>query len=159
MGLWYPKDTRFNLTAFVDADHASCQDTKRSTSGNAQFLGEMLVSWSSKKQKYTAISTTEAEYISLSGCYAQILWMRSQLTDYGFNFNKIPLYSDSESAIALSCDLVREVPIAETFLEQTGDELTDKEIKQMESDDQAIQVILMGLLEDIYVVVDSCENA
>ncbi|GJY35354.1 hypothetical protein Tco_0420732 [Tanacetum coccineum] len=51
-----------------DADHAGCQDTRRSTSGSAQFLGDKLVSWSSKKQKSTAISTTEAEYIAMSGC-------------------------------------------------------------------------------------------
>ncbi|GKF38506.1 uncharacterized mitochondrial protein-like protein [Tanacetum coccineum] len=60
MGLWYSKDT-----------------------------GDKLVSWSSKKQKCTAISSTEAKYIALSRCCAQILWMRSQLTDYGFQFNKI----------------------------------------------------------------------
>ncbi|GJY45083.1 retrovirus-related pol polyprotein from transposon TNT 1-94 [Tanacetum coccineum] len=59
------------------------------------------VSWSSKKQKSTAISSTEDEYIALSGCCAQILWMRSQLTDYGLGFNKIPLYCDNKSAIAL----------------------------------------------------------
>ncbi|GKD37968.1 retrovirus-related pol polyprotein from transposon TNT 1-94, partial [Tanacetum coccineum] len=57
--------------------------------------------WSSKKQKSIAISITEAEYIALSGCCAQILWIRSQLTDYGFQFNKIPLYRDNKSAIAL----------------------------------------------------------
>ncbi|GKC36819.1 hypothetical protein Tco_1049203 [Tanacetum coccineum] len=76
MGLWYPKDSGFELKAFVDADYAVCHDTRRSTSGSAQFLGHRLVSWSSKKQKSTAISTTEAEYIALSGCCAQILWMR-----------------------------------------------------------------------------------
>ncbi|GJU35903.1 retrovirus-related pol polyprotein from transposon TNT 1-94 [Tanacetum coccineum] len=64
-------------------------------------LGDKLVSWSSKKQKSTAISSTEVEYISLSGCCAQILWMRSQLTDYGFQFNKIPLYRNNKSVIAL----------------------------------------------------------
>ncbi|GKF57974.1 hypothetical protein Tco_0171511 [Tanacetum coccineum] len=96
MGLWYLKDT----------DHARCQDTRRSTLGSAQFLGDKLVSWSSKKQKITAISSTEAEYIALSGCCSQILWMRSQLTDYGFKFNKIPLYCDNKSAIALCCNNV-----------------------------------------------------
>nr|GEW91544.1 hypothetical protein [Tanacetum cinerariifolium] len=70
--LWYPKDTVMALTAYADADHAGCQDTKRSTSGSAQFLGDKL-----------------------------ILWMRSQLTDYGFDFNKIPLYCDNRSDIAL----------------------------------------------------------
>ncbi|GJT38492.1 retrovirus-related pol polyprotein from transposon TNT 1-94 [Tanacetum coccineum] len=107
MGLWYPKDTAMALTAYADADHAGCQDTRRSTSGSAQFLGDKLVSWSSKKQKSTAISTTEAEYIAMSGCCAQILWMRSQLTDYGFAFNNIPLYCDNKSAIALCCNNVQ----------------------------------------------------
>ncbi|GKD72979.1 hypothetical protein Tco_1331261 [Tanacetum coccineum] len=91
-GLWYPKDTAMALTAYAYVDHAGCQDTRRSMAGSAQFLGDKLVSWSSKKQKSTAISTIEAEYMSMSKCCAQILWMRSQLTDYGFAFNKIPLY-------------------------------------------------------------------
>ncbi|GJU10224.1 gag-pol polyprotein [Tanacetum coccineum] len=65
----------------------------------------MCASWSSKKQKSTAISTTEAEYITMSGCCAQILWMRSQLSDYGFAFNKIPLYCDNRNAIALYCNI------------------------------------------------------
>nr|GFC55719.1 uncharacterized mitochondrial protein AtMg00810-like [Tanacetum cinerariifolium] len=83
-------DSSIALTAFADADHARCQDTRRSTSGSVQFLGERLISWSSKRQKSAAISYTEAEYIALSGCCAQILWMRSQLSDYGLAFNKIP---------------------------------------------------------------------
>jgi hypothetical protein len=66
MGLWYPKDTTMELTTYADADHAGCQDTRRSTSGGAQFLGEKLVSWSSKKQMSTSISSTEAEYIAMS---------------------------------------------------------------------------------------------
>ncbi|GJU61029.1 hypothetical protein Tco_1238795 [Tanacetum coccineum] len=78
-----------------------CQDTRRSTFGNIQLLGNRLVSWSSKRQKSPAISSTEAEYIALSGCCAQVLWMRSQHTDYGYGFNKIPMYCDNKSAIAL----------------------------------------------------------
>nr|GFB23344.1 hypothetical protein [Tanacetum cinerariifolium] len=76
-GLWFSKDSSVALTAFADADHAGCQDTHRSTSGNVQFLRERLISWSSKRQKSAAISSTEAEYIALSGCCAQTLWMRS----------------------------------------------------------------------------------
>ncbi|GKF66345.1 hypothetical protein Tco_0192862 [Tanacetum coccineum] len=95
-----------SLTAYADADHVGCQDSRRSTSGSAQFLGDRLVSWSSKNQISTAISTTEAEYIPMSGCCAQILWMRSQLKDYEFEFNKIPLYCDNKSAIALCCNNV-----------------------------------------------------
>nr|GEW00239.1 uncharacterized mitochondrial protein AtMg00810-like [Tanacetum cinerariifolium] len=100
-------DTAMALTAYEDADHVGCQDTRRSTSGSAQFLGNKLVSWSSKKQQSAAISTTEAEYIAMPGCCAQILWMRSQLTDYGFDFNKIPLYCDNRSAISLCCNNVQ----------------------------------------------------
>nr|GEZ21872.1 hypothetical protein [Tanacetum cinerariifolium] len=55
-GLWYPKDSSVALTAFADADHAGCQDTRRNTSGSVQFLGERLISWSSKRQKSAAIS-------------------------------------------------------------------------------------------------------
>ncbi|GJY69141.1 retrovirus-related pol polyprotein from transposon TNT 1-94 [Tanacetum coccineum] len=90
-----------------NADHVGCQDTRRSTSGSMQLLGDKLGSWSSKKQKSKAISSREAEYIVLSGCCAQILWMRSQLTDYGLGLNKIPLYCDKKSAIALCCNNVQ----------------------------------------------------
>nr|GEY23320.1 retrovirus-related Pol polyprotein from transposon TNT 1-94 [Tanacetum cinerariifolium] len=60
-------DSSIALTTFVDADHAGCEDTRRSTSGSVQFLGERLISWSSKRQKSAAISSTKAEYIALSG--------------------------------------------------------------------------------------------
>ncbi|GKE39944.1 retrovirus-related pol polyprotein from transposon TNT 1-94 [Tanacetum coccineum] len=58
-GLWYPKDSLIALTTFADADHDGCQDTCRSTSGSMQFLGDRLVSWSSKRQKSAAISSTD----------------------------------------------------------------------------------------------------
>ncbi|GJW52161.1 retrovirus-related pol polyprotein from transposon TNT 1-94 [Tanacetum coccineum] len=107
MGLWYPKDSGFELTAFSDADHAGCIDTRKSTSGGIQFLGDKLVSWMSKKQDCTAMSSAEAEYVALSASCAQVMWMRTQLKDYGFNYNKIPLYCDSQSAIAISCNPVQ----------------------------------------------------
>ncbi|GJR62732.1 hypothetical protein Tco_1504894 [Tanacetum coccineum] len=91
----------FELTAFSDVDHAGCIDTRKSTSGGIQFLGDKLVSWMSKKQNCTAMSSAEAEYVALSASCAQVMWMRTQLQDYGFNYNKIPLYSTSQSAIAI----------------------------------------------------------
>nr|GEU82915.1 hypothetical protein [Tanacetum cinerariifolium] len=107
MGLWYPKDTGFQLTAFSDLDHAGCLDSRKSTSGGIQFLGrDKLVSWSSEKQDCTSMSLAEAEYVSLSACCAQVLWIRTQLTDYGFHFDKIPMYCDSKAAIAISCNPV-----------------------------------------------------
>ncbi|GJX77729.1 hypothetical protein Tco_1287763 [Tanacetum coccineum] len=66
MGLWYPKDSGFELTTFLDADHVGCLDTRKSTSGGIQFLGEKLVSLMSNKPDCTAMSTPEAEYVALS---------------------------------------------------------------------------------------------
>nr|GEY64764.1 retrovirus-related Pol polyprotein from transposon TNT 1-94 [Tanacetum cinerariifolium] len=108
MGLWYRKDTSFELTAFSYSDHAGCLDSRKTTSGGIQFLGgDKLVSWSSKKQDYTLMSSAKAEYVSLSACCAQVLWMRTQLTGYGFHFDKIPMYCDSKAAIAISCNPVQ----------------------------------------------------
>nr|GEU87261.1 copia protein [Tanacetum cinerariifolium] len=107
MGLWYPKGSSFGLTAFSNVDHAGCIDTRKSTSGGIQFLGDKLVSWMSKKQDCTAMLSAEAEYVVLSVSCAQVIWMRTQLQDYGFNYNKIPLYYDSQSAIAISCNPVQ----------------------------------------------------
>nr|GEY60447.1 hypothetical protein [Tanacetum cinerariifolium] len=75
-GLWYLKDSSVALAAFADADHAGYQDTHWSTSGSVHFLGKRLISWSSKRQKSAAISSTKAEYIALSGCCTQILWIK-----------------------------------------------------------------------------------
>nr|GEW68204.1 retrovirus-related Pol polyprotein from transposon TNT 1-94 [Tanacetum cinerariifolium] len=69
--------------------------------------GDKLVSWSSKKQDCTSMSSAESEYVSLSACCAQVLWMRTQLTDYGFHFDKIPMYCDSKASIAISCNPVQ----------------------------------------------------
>ncbi|GKF44692.1 retrovirus-related pol polyprotein from transposon TNT 1-94 [Tanacetum coccineum] len=101
------KDTGFELTAFSNSDHAGCLDSHKSTSGGIQFLGgDKLVSWSSKKQDCTSMSLAEAEYVSLSACCAQVLWLRYQLTDYGFHFDKKPMYCNSKAAIANSCNPV-----------------------------------------------------
>nr|GFB00121.1 uncharacterized mitochondrial protein AtMg00810-like [Tanacetum cinerariifolium] len=103
MGLWYLKDIDFNLIAFLDLDHAGCLNTRKSTSGGIQFLGgDKLVSWSSKKQDCTSMSLAEAKYVSLSTCCTQVLWLRTQLTDYSFHFDKLPMYCDSNAAITIS---------------------------------------------------------
>nr|GEX18836.1 ribonuclease H-like domain-containing protein [Tanacetum cinerariifolium] len=81
MRLWYPKGSSFVLRAFLDADHAGCIDSRKSTSGGIQFLGDKLVSWMSKKQNCTAMSSAEAEYVALSASCAQVMRMRTQLQD------------------------------------------------------------------------------
>nr|GEY30166.1 hypothetical protein [Tanacetum cinerariifolium] len=108
LGLWYPKDFGFDLTAYSDADHAGCHLDRKSTSGSVQFLGDKLVCWSSKKQN--CVSTAESEYVAVSGCCTQVLWMRTQLTDFGFFYDKVPIYCDSKSAIAISCNPVNQPP-------------------------------------------------
>ncbi|GJY33895.1 hypothetical protein Tco_0418364 [Tanacetum coccineum] len=107
MGLRYPKDSSFKLTAFSDVDYAGCLDTRKRTSRGIQFLGEKLVSWISKIQDCTVMSTTEAKCVALSMSCAQVMWMRTQLKEYGFDYNKIPLYCDSQLAIAISCNPVQ----------------------------------------------------
>nr|GEX30690.1 hypothetical protein [Tanacetum cinerariifolium] len=79
-----------------DADHTGCIDSCKSISRGIQFLGDKLVSWMSKKQNCTAMSSAEAKYVALSASYAQVIWMRTQLQDYGFNYIKIPLYLKME---------------------------------------------------------------
>nr|GEW41304.1 putative RNA-directed DNA polymerase [Tanacetum cinerariifolium] len=88
LGLWYPKDIVMALTAYADADHVGCQDTRRSTPGSAQFLGDKLVSWLSKKQRSIAISTTEAEYIAIAIalCCNNVQHSRSKHIDIQHHF-------------------------------------------------------------------------
>ncbi|GJT74308.1 retrovirus-related pol polyprotein from transposon TNT 1-94 [Tanacetum coccineum] len=105
IGLWYPKDTGFKLTAFSYSDHAGCLDTRKSTSG--VLGGDKLVKWSSKKHDCTSTSSTEADYVSLSACCVQVLWIGTQLTNNGFHFDKIPMYCNSEAAIAISYNPVQ----------------------------------------------------
>nr|GFA53293.1 uncharacterized mitochondrial protein AtMg00810-like [Tanacetum cinerariifolium] len=107
LGLWYPKDSGFDLTTYSDIDHAGCHLDRKSTYGSVQFLGDKLVCWSSKKQNYVSISTAESKYVTVSSCCAQVLWMRTQLTDYGFFYDKVPIYCDLKSAIEISCNLVQ----------------------------------------------------
>nr|GEU50901.1 hypothetical protein [Tanacetum cinerariifolium] len=77
LGLWYPKDFGFDLTAYSDADHAGCHLDRKITSSSVQFLGDKLVCWSSKKQNCVSISTAESEYVAVANCCAQVLWMRT----------------------------------------------------------------------------------
>ncbi|GJY93711.1 retrovirus-related pol polyprotein from transposon TNT 1-94 [Tanacetum coccineum] len=75
--------------SFSVADHAGYLDTCKNTSGEIQFRGDKLVSWMSKKRYCTAMSSAEAEYMALYASCALVMWMRTQLKDYGFNYNKI----------------------------------------------------------------------
>jgi hypothetical protein len=73
LGLWYPKGSRFELLEYSDADYAGCKVDMKSTSGTCQFLRRFLVSWSTKKQNFVALSTAEAKYVTVGSCCAQLL--------------------------------------------------------------------------------------
>ncbi|KAI3669324.1 hypothetical protein L6452_40556 [Arctium lappa] len=107
LGLWYPKDSKFELIAYTDADHAGNKLDRKSTSRACHYLGDKLVSWSSKKQTCVSTSTAEAEYVAAASCCSQVMWMRTQLRDYGYTFHKVPIYCDSKSAIAITSNLVQ----------------------------------------------------
>nr|GEZ10030.1 integrase, catalytic region, zinc finger, CCHC-type, peptidase aspartic, catalytic [Tanacetum cinerariifolium] len=109
---WYDELSKFMTTkgftkAFSNADHARCIDSRKSSYGGIKFLGDKLVSWMLKKQNCIAMSSVEAKYVALSASFSQVMWMTTQLQDYGFNYNKIPLYCNSQSAIAISCNPVQ----------------------------------------------------
>ncbi|KAJ9538026.1 hypothetical protein OSB04_030759 [Centaurea solstitialis] len=106
-GIWYPKGLGFELQAYTDADYGGCNMDRKSTSGHLQFLGNKLVSWASKKQQCVSTSTAESEYVAAASCCSQVLWMQSQLRDYGLEYKKIPIYCDSKSAIAISANPVQ----------------------------------------------------
>ncbi|GKA96370.1 hypothetical protein Tco_0818465 [Tanacetum coccineum] len=91
MGLWYPKDSGFELTAFSNANHAGCPDTRKSTSEEIQFLGDKLVGWMSKKHDCTAMSTAKAEYVALSASsisYNPVLYFGTKHINVRYYFIK-----------------------------------------------------------------------
>nr|GEV57952.1 retrovirus-related Pol polyprotein from transposon TNT 1-94 [Tanacetum cinerariifolium] len=146
---------------FVDPDHPThVYRLKKAMYGLKQaprFLGDKLVSWSLKKQKSTAISTTKAKYIAMSGSCSRILWMRSQLTDYGVAFNKIPLYCDNRSVIAICYNNVQHswskyIDIRHHFIrEQVEKKMADENIPApapTRSDDQILPFAAWTFLTD-----------
>ncbi|GJR54185.1 putative ribonuclease H-like domain-containing protein, partial [Tanacetum coccineum] len=101
LGLWYPRDSPFDLEAFSDSDYAGASLDRKSTIGGCQFLSKRLISWQCKKQTIVANSTTEAEYVAAANCYGQVLWIQNQMLDYGFNFMNTKIYIDNESTICI----------------------------------------------------------
>nr|GEV85740.1 hypothetical protein [Tanacetum cinerariifolium] len=89
LGLWYPKDSPFDLVAYSGSDYAGVSLDRKSTTGGCQFLGCRLVSWQCKKQTVMATSSTEAEYVAASSCCAQVLWIQNQLLDYGLTMQVV----------------------------------------------------------------------
>ncbi|GJT63959.1 hypothetical protein Tco_1015439 [Tanacetum coccineum] len=101
LGLWYPRDSPFELEAFSDSDYGGASLDRKSTTGGCQFLGRRLISWQCKKQTIVANSTTEAEYVAAANCCGQVLWIQNQMMDYGFNFMNTKIHIDNESTICI----------------------------------------------------------
>ncbi|GKE87089.1 hypothetical protein Tco_1564564, partial [Tanacetum coccineum] len=101
LGLWYPRDSPFDLEAFSDSDYAGASLDRKSITGGYQFLGKRLISWQCKKQTIVANSTTEVEYVAAANCCGQVLWIQNQMLDYGFNFMNTKIYIDNESIICI----------------------------------------------------------
>nr|GEY90794.1 putative ribonuclease H-like domain-containing protein [Tanacetum cinerariifolium] len=89
-----------------DSDYAGASLDKKSTSEGCQFLGKRLISWQCKKQTIVANSTTKAEYVVAANYCRQVLWIRNQMLDYGFNLMNTKIYIDNESTICIVKNLV-----------------------------------------------------
>ncbi|KAJ9539032.1 hypothetical protein OSB04_031765 [Centaurea solstitialis] len=105
--LLYLTATRPDIMFATYSDYGGCKLDRKSTSGSCQFLGDKLVSWTSKKQNCVSTSTAEAEYVAAASCCSQVLWMKTQLLDYGYKLKRVPIYCDSESAIAITSNPVQ----------------------------------------------------
>ncbi|GJV98681.1 putative ribonuclease H-like domain-containing protein, partial [Tanacetum coccineum] len=101
LGLWYLKDSPFDLVAYTDSDYTEASLDRKSTIGGCQFLGCRLISWQCKKQTVVVNSTTKAEYVAASSCYGQVLWIENQLLDYGYNFMHTKIFIDNNSTICI----------------------------------------------------------
>ncbi|GJW06394.1 putative ribonuclease H-like domain-containing protein [Tanacetum coccineum] len=82
LGLWYPRNSPFDLVAYSDSDYAIASLDRKSTTGGCHFLGCRLISWQCKKQTMVATSSTEAEYVAAASCCGQVLWIQNQMLDY-----------------------------------------------------------------------------
>ncbi|GKA82289.1 hypothetical protein Tco_0789037 [Tanacetum coccineum] len=107
LGLWYPKDSPFDLVAYTDSDYAGASLDRKSTTGGCQFLGCRLISWQCKKQTVVANSIIEAEYVAASSYCGQVLWIQNQLIDYGDSNDKkliqmIEIHTDKNVADLLT---------------------------------------------------------
>ncbi|GJQ90963.1 putative ribonuclease H-like domain-containing protein [Tanacetum coccineum] len=101
LGLWYPRDSPFELEAFSDSDYGGASLDIKSTTGGCQLLDRRLISWQCKKQTIMANSTIVAEYVAAANCCGQVLWIQNQMMDYGFNFMNTKLHIDNESTISV----------------------------------------------------------
>jgi hypothetical protein len=98
LALTYPSGGEIKLTGYSDSDHAGDTDDRKSTSGYVFVIGQCCVSWRSVKQKTVSISSTEAEYIALSTCAQEALWLRLLLRELGHAQTTTVIFNDNLSS-------------------------------------------------------------
>ncbi|GJR98943.1 putative ribonuclease H-like domain-containing protein [Tanacetum coccineum] len=101
LGLWYFRDSPFELVAYTDSDYAGATQDRKTTTRGCQFLGNRLISWQCKKQAVVATSTTKAKYVAVASCCGQVLWIQNQLLDYRYNFMNTMIHIDNNSTICI----------------------------------------------------------
>ncbi|GKC56271.1 putative ribonuclease H-like domain-containing protein [Tanacetum coccineum] len=101
LGLWYPKDSPFDLVEYTYSDNGGARLDSKSITGGCHFLGCRLILWQCKKQTAVVNSTTKAEYIAASNYCGHVLWIQNQLLDYKYNFMQTKIHIDNESTICI----------------------------------------------------------
>ncbi|GJV15306.1 retrovirus-related pol polyprotein from transposon TNT 1-94 [Tanacetum coccineum] len=99
LGLWYSRDSPFELVAYTDSDYAGATQDRKSTTGGCQFLGNRLISWQCKKQTVVATSTTEAEYVAAASCCGQCHASQKEVGTLRYLSLVVPLKKVGDEAI------------------------------------------------------------
>ncbi|GJX69991.1 hypothetical protein Tco_0307162 [Tanacetum coccineum] len=134
LGLWYSRDSPFDLVAYTDSDYAGATQDRKCTTGGCQFLGNRLISWQCKKQTVVATSTTKAEYVAAASCCGQVLWIQNQLLDYGYNFINTVINIDNNNLLTKGFDAGRFqylVSNAQTRFETTSKQSNDPPLSRV----------------------------
>jgi hypothetical protein len=155
IGLWYLKGANLILVGFSDSDFARSLVDCKSTSGACHFLGCSLVSWSNKKQNSVALSTAEAEYITVGSCCTQIFYLKQSLVDYNIKLGSVPLLCDNESAMKIAKNLVlhsrtKQIDICHHFLREK-EVNRDIALQNVRSEEQLANIFTKPLNERIFV--------
>ncbi|GKC22103.1 putative ribonuclease H-like domain-containing protein [Tanacetum coccineum] len=117
LGLWYPRDSPFELEAYTDSDYAGNHNDRKSTTGGCQFLGRRLISWQCKKQTIVATSSTEAEYVAAAHCCGQVLKIH---TDQNVADLLTKDFDGPRSQYVVGCVWCREKRLGEFFVLISG---------------------------------------
>ncbi|GJT61210.1 uncharacterized mitochondrial protein-like protein [Tanacetum coccineum] len=119
LGLWYPRNSPFDLVAYSDSDYAGASLDRKSTTRGCQFLGCRLISWQCKKQTVVATSSTKAEYVAATSCCRQVLWIQNQMLYYRLGILSIWQIKRGRDT---------KIPQSSGPPEKVGDEVVHKEL-------------------------------